>query len=71
MKINITWKGKGLKEVGLNKDGKPIIKIDKKYFRPSEVDSLRGDSTKAKKILKWKPKHSIKDLIKDMLSNEI
>tara|TARA_B100000989_G_scaffold45826_1_gene29406 strand:- start:7596 stop:8618 length:1023 start_codon:yes stop_codon:yes gene_type:complete len=71
LKINITWKGKGLKEVGLNKDGKPIIKIDKKYFRPSEVDSLRGDSTKAKKILKWKPKHSIKDLIKDMLSNEI
>mgnify|MGYP001394399375 FL=1 len=69
--IKITWRGKGLNEVALDESGKKIIKIDKKYFRPTEVDSLRGDSTKAKKILNWTPKTTIKELIIDMISNEI
>ena len=69
--IKITWRGKGLNEVALDESGKKIIKIDKKYFRPTEVDSLRGDSTKAKKILNWTPKTTINELIIDMISNEI
>ena len=69
LKMNIVWKGKGLKEVGFfNK--KPIIKIDKKYFRPLEVNHLRGNATKARKILKWNPKNSIKNLIKKMINFE-
>ena len=49
--------GKGLKEIGVDKKtNKTIIKIDKKYFRPQEVDHLKGDYSKAKKILKWSPK---------------
>ena len=69
LNINIVWKGKGLNEIGYwNK--KPIIKIDPKYFRPTEVDSLLGSSKKAKKILKWKPKYNINTLIKEMIDFE-
>ncbi len=68
--IKIIWKGNGLKEKGyLN--NKVIISIDKKYFRPTEVDSLLGDSSKARKELKWKPHYDIYSLTKDMVSEEI
>jgi GDPmannose 4,6-dehydratase len=68
--IKIIWKGKGLDEKGyLN--NKAIISIDKKYFRPTEVDSLLGDSSKARKELKWKPHYDIYSLTKDMVSEEI
>jgi GDPmannose 4,6-dehydratase len=48
-----------------------IIFIDKTYFRPSEVDWLKGDSTKAYKVLKFKPKYNLKSLIKEMLEHEL
>ena len=67
----IVWKGKGLKEKGYNQKGQCIIQIDKRYFRPNEVASLLGDSKKARKQLKWKPKNNLKDLIKDMIKYEI
>lgn len=71
LKLKIKWKGKGLKEVCLNKENnKIIISIDKKYFRPSETDSLVGNFKKAHKILGWKPKKDINDLIDDMLNEE-
>jgi len=68
--MKITWKGKGMKEKGyLN--NKVIISIDKKYFRPTEVDSLLGDSNKAKKELKWKTNYDIYSLAKEMVSEEL
>ena len=68
--MQITWKGKGLNEKGyLN--NKIIISIDKKYFRPTEVDSLLGDCGKAKKELKWRPHYDIYSLAKEMVSEEI
>ena len=68
--MQITWKGKGLNEKGyLN--NKIIISIDKKYFRPAEVDSLLGDCKKAKKELKWRPHYDIYSLAKEMVSEEI
>jgi GDPmannose 4,6-dehydratase len=68
--MQITWKGKGLNEKGyLN--NKIIISIDKKYFRPTEVNSLLGDCRKAKKELKWKPHYDIYSLAKEMVSEEI
>ena len=71
LKLKIIWKGKGLNEVGINKiNNKVIIKVDKKYFRKTEVENLIGNYNKAKKILKWKPKYSLDDLIKDMIINE-
>jgi GDPmannose 4,6-dehydratase len=69
LKINLKWKGKGLKEIGYWKD-KPIIKIDPKYFRPTEVDSLLGSSNKARRVLKWKTKYDINMLIDEMIDHE-
>ena len=66
--INLIWKGKGLKEVGINKkNNKIIIKIDKEYFRPNEVDILIGNSKKSQKKLNWKPKISFDKMINDMI----
>ena len=70
LKMDIKWKGKGLKEIGIYKN-KAIIKIDKKYFRPLEVEHLRGNYKKAKNVLNWSPKNSLKQLIKDMIISEL
>ena len=71
LKINLVWKNKGIKEIGIDKNTKKtIIKLDNKYFRPGEVDFLKGDYSKAKKILKWKPEYKSDDLIDDMISFE-
>jgi len=48
-----------------------VIRIDKKYFRPNEVDNLIGNSSKAKKLLNWKPKISINNLISEMMENDL
>ena len=70
LEIKIKWKGKGLKEKAFDDSGQVIIKIDKNYFRPTEVDSLLGDASKARRILNWKPKMTVDDLIKDMITHE-
>ena len=70
--ITISWKGKGIQEVGINKDsGKVLIEIDKRYFRPTEVDYLEGDATKAKEILNWLPKITFKEMISEMVKKDI
>ena len=66
----IKWIGKGINEKGINDEGEIIIECKKRYFRPLEVDTLLGNSKKARKILKWKPKHNIYSLIDDMISFE-
>ena len=70
LEIKIKWKGKGLKEKAYDEKGQVIIKIHKNYFRPTEVDSLLGDASKARRILNWKPKMNVDDLIKDMIAHE-
>ena len=67
--IFIQWKGRGVNEKGYW-NNKCIIEIDKEYLRPTEVNSLKGDSSKAKRILGWKPNTSIKSLIKEMIEFE-
>jgi len=70
--VKIIWKGKGLGEVGIDQKTKKIlIKIDKYYFRPTEVHELRGDSSKARRELKWKPNTSFKMLVKSMVEKDI
>ena len=72
LNLPVIWKGKGIKEVAIDKNSKKIIiKINPKYYRPAEVDYLRGSYIKAKKILNWKPKHNITGLIKDMLKSDL
>ena len=68
--MKIEWIGKGLKERAIYK-GKENIKIDPKYFRPTEVNTLLGDATKAKKKLKWKPKISFEQLVKEMIDEDL
>ena len=70
--IKLIWKNKGINEVGLNtQTNKIIVKIDKKFFRPGEVDFLKGNFDKAKKLLKWKPSYNINHLIDEMIDHEI
>ena len=71
LNINLKWKGKGLNEKGFDDNGNCIIKIEKRYFRPLEVENLQGDYSKAKKILKWKPLRDINQLVKEMVEYEL
>jgi len=71
-KIDLAWKNKKEKEVGIDKKTqKIIIKIDPRYYRPAEVDLLLGDPSKAKKLLKWKPKTKFKELVKIMMHSDM
>ena len=70
--FNIKWVGKGLLEKGIDvNSGKCIIRVNKKYFRPNDVDYLRGDSSKARRLLGWKPKISFKQLVKEMVESDL
>ena len=71
LKIKIYWKGEGSKTKAYDEKGNCIIECSKKYFRPAEVDILLGDSTKAKKVLKWKPKISFENLVKEMINDDL
>ena len=71
LKIKFYWKGKGLNSKCFGIKGNCIIESNKRYYRPLEVDSLIGDSRKARKELKWKPKKNIHQLIKEMIDVEI
>ena len=66
--MKIEWMGEGMNEVGYDwNTKKPVIKVDPKYFRPAEVETLLGDATKAKEKLGWEPKTSFKELVEDMV----
>ena len=71
LNIKFHWKGKGIKEKCYDDNGNCIIECDKEYFRPLEVDTLLGDSSKARKELKWKPKYNIQNLVKEMIKFEL
>ena len=70
--ISLEWKGKGADEKGYDTaTGKAVVEIDPKYFRPAEVDLLVGDASKAKKVLGWEPKHSVEELVKEMVASDL
>ena len=72
LNIEIKWKGKGVNEIGYdNKTKKTLIKIDPNYYRPNEIYNLRGDFSKANKILGWKPKTSFNSMIKEMVYSDL
>ena len=72
LNIEIIWKNKGLEEIGINKkNNKIIVKVNKKFYRPAEVDFLLGDYSKAKKMLSWKPTHNLDQLIEIMVNAEL
>ncbi len=66
--FNIEWKGEGLDEVGVDKNsGRVLIRVNPKYFRPSEVEELLGDSSKAKREIGWEPQISFEELVDEMV----
>jgi len=80
--MSLEWRGKGLKETGIvsqadgsgktgRKKGQVIVRIDPRYFRPTEVETLLGDATKARKKLGWKPKIKFKELVSEMVREDL
>lgn len=70
--IEIQWKGKGVEEKGFNKEtGECLVEVDKRYFRPTEVETLLGDPSKAKEKLGWETKISLEEMVREMVEHDI
>ena len=69
--IDISWRGQGIDEKGYDPDGKCIVAIDPRYFRPTEVETLLGDATKAREKLGWVPKISFEELVREMVREDL
>ena len=72
MGIRISWRGSGAEEIGVNEDsGQVVVRVDPRYLRPADVESLLGDATKAREKLGWKPKTSFADLVREMVQADL
>jgi GDPmannose 4,6-dehydratase len=69
--IAVTWNGKGADEKGHDASGRAIVRVDPRYFRPTEVETLLGDPTKAKQKLGWTPKISFQELVAEMMREDL
>jgi len=69
--IKIAWQGQNAEETGTDANGNIIVKVDPRYFRPTEVETLLGDPSKAKKLLGWTPKISFQELVSEMVSEDL
>ncbi|WP_419910019.1 GDP-mannose 4,6-dehydratase [Hoeflea sp.] len=69
--IDIRWEGEGVEERGLDRDGNVIVAVDPRYFRPAEVETLLGDSSKAREKLGWAPATSFEDLVSEMMREDL
>ena len=69
--MNITWKSEGKDEQGIDENGNVIVSVDPLYFRPTEVQSLLGDASKARRDLGWKATITFNDLVNEMVENDL
>ena len=69
--LEISWQGAGVNEKGYDRQGHCVIQVDPKYFRPTEVETLLGDASKAKRKLGWVPRISFSELVKEMMQEDI
>jgi len=69
--MEITWKGKGINEIGYDSQGNVIVKVDSRYFRPAEVDQLLGDASQAHTHLGWSPQCSFGELVPEMMTEDL
>ena len=69
--LTVTWRGEGAEEKGYDADGNCIVAVDAKYFRPTEVETLLGDATKAKTLLGWEPEISFDQLVTEMVDYDL
>ena len=71
LKMKITWRGTGVNEEGVDADGRVIIAVDSRYFRPTEVETLLGDASKARKLLGWEPRTTFDQLVAEMIDADL
>ena len=70
--VNLKWQGQGVEEIGVDSStGETLVAIDPRYFRPTEVDFLQGDATKARQKLGWQPKTSFSELVQMMVEEDL
>ena len=69
--MEIEWRGKGANEQGFDQRGRCVIAVDPRYFRPTEVDSLLGDASKARQRLGWQPKTTFDELVREMVGEDL
>jgi len=71
MGMNIRWEGEGVEEHGIDPQGRSVVRVDPRYFRPTEVETLLGDPTKAHAKLGWAPRIRFEDMVKDMVAEDL
>jgi GDPmannose 4,6-dehydratase len=70
--MRIDWRGQGIEEQGVDaKSGRTVVRVDERYFRPTEVETLLGDPAKARNKLGWQPEHSFADLVREMVATDL
>lgn len=69
--MNITWHGRGAEEKGVDLKGRTIVAVDPRYYRPTEVETLQGDASKAKRELNWQPRTSFDELVREMIEEDL
>jgi GDPmannose 4,6-dehydratase len=69
--IGLQWKGEGVDEQGLDAEGRAIVAVDPRYFRPAEVETLLGDASKARRELGWEPRTSFDELVSEMVAEDL
>jgi GDPmannose 4,6-dehydratase len=69
--LNLTWSGSGVDEKALDASGKTVVAVDPRYFRPTEVETLLGDASKAKRELGWTPRTSFDELVREMVESDL
>ena len=71
LNMTILWEGKGVNEKGFDSEGRCVVAVDPRYFRPTEVDTLLGDATKAREKLGWAPKISFVEMVREMVQEDL
>ena len=71
LELDLTWQGSGIEEKAVDRNGKVIVAVDPRYFRPTEVETLLGDSSKAQRELGWAPRTSFDELVKEMVQADL
>jgi GDPmannose 4,6-dehydratase len=71
LELDLTWSGSGVEEKAVDKAGNVVVAVDPRYFRPTEVETLLGDASKAKRELGWEPRISFDDLVREMVESDL
>jgi GDPmannose 4,6-dehydratase len=69
--IELSWIGSGVEEKAVDQAGKVVVAVDRRYFRPAEVQTLLGDATKARQKLGWKPRTNFRELVREMVQSDL